>query len=311
MLGSDPIYQYDLGVDIGGGPKRIQDVLTLEPISEGGSDPKWIDWYFENNFSGSCLSFGYAQAGQENSFGWERMEKGLEYQFRRLDELQKEGKVTVEKLCDTGKWYKDTYKSTPASSIAAYDGSRGADCASVWYCCKNYRINIYKDGDEFRIRDMYLFNENYPERYKDEVCDNEHSVYDNLPVTDGNALSGNGILGGIYFKSAADSKPLSCCGLQYEEPDGQSLKITALSTECGDIEMVLTPSGFSVSADKDFIMENRINRYSAFCPELKEISEKKVVLNYRSFEYELGFSDGEVQKDGSILSCCGKVKIDL
>jgi hypothetical protein len=84
MLGSDPVYQYDLGLDPESGAKPIQNVITLEPsynIGGGGGHPGWIEWYMKENFNGECLSFGYAQAGQENSFPWDRIRQGLTYQF--------------------------------------------------------------------------------------------------------------------------------------------------------------------------------------------------------------------------------------
>ena len=84
----------------------------------GGGEPKWVDWYFRENFNGECLSFGYAQAGQENSFSWPRMKDGLTYQFEQLEKLQNEGKITVEPLGETGRWYQKTYSETPASAIS-------------------------------------------------------------------------------------------------------------------------------------------------------------------------------------------------
>lgn len=47
----------------------------------------------KENFNDECLSFGYCQAGQENSFGWQKMKDGLIYQFALFDKLQKEGKI--------------------------------------------------------------------------------------------------------------------------------------------------------------------------------------------------------------------------
>lgn len=81
MLGSDPIYQYDWGMSLDDGAKPVQGVVTLEPVynGAGGGVPEWVDWYMKENYNGKCLSFSYAQAGQENSFGWNGMKAGLEY----------------------------------------------------------------------------------------------------------------------------------------------------------------------------------------------------------------------------------------
>lgn len=37
MLGSDPIYQYDFGLDLNMGATDIQGVVTLEPVYTGNS----------------------------------------------------------------------------------------------------------------------------------------------------------------------------------------------------------------------------------------------------------------------------------
>jgi len=80
MLGSDHVYQYDLGVSLEDGADVCQRVFMLEPVytgGGGGGEPKWVDWFPRENNNGGCLSFGYAQAGQENPFGWQRMKNGL------------------------------------------------------------------------------------------------------------------------------------------------------------------------------------------------------------------------------------------
>ena len=122
MLGSDQVYQYDWGMSPDSGAQAVQGVITLEPVysSSGGGHPEWVDWYMKENFNGECLSFGYAQAGQENSFGWPGMKEGLTYQFELFAKLQEEGKIVVEPLGSTGRWYKQTYELTPASAITAH-----------------------------------------------------------------------------------------------------------------------------------------------------------------------------------------------
>ena len=77
MLGSDPIYQYDDGL----GQER-QGVISLEPVYEkAGMDRRWVDYFLESIVDQPCLAFNYAQAGQENSFTWSNMSKGLEMQI--------------------------------------------------------------------------------------------------------------------------------------------------------------------------------------------------------------------------------------
>ena len=202
MLGSDPIYQYDLGIDLNSGGSDCQKVVTLEPVYSGsgggGGNPEWVDWFFKENFNGTCLSFAYAQVGQENSFGWDLMKDGLTYQIEKLAELSQKGRVSVQTLAQSGKWFKENYDLTPASSVVALSDWKNEGYRSIWYNCRNYRINVVCKNNIFWIRDIYVFNENYKERYLEEVCDRPHLFYDNLPVLDGNRWSGNGVLAGIY-----------------------------------------------------------------------------------------------------------------
>ena len=171
MLGSDPVYQYDYGMTADSGAEPVQRVITLEPVyPNAGADPNWVEWYLRENFSGECLSFGYAQAGQENSFGWPSMEKGLRYQFARFAQLQSEGKLRVEPLGETGRWYKRTYPLTPASAISAHSAFDDGGKSSLWYCSRYYRANVYGDEKGLRIRDLHIFREDFPDPFEDTVC---------------------------------------------------------------------------------------------------------------------------------------------
>ncbi|MBM7582003.1 hypothetical protein JOD02_000840 [Caldicoprobacter guelmensis] len=227
MLGSDPIYQYDIGLDVNRGRPECQQVITLEPVyngpNGGGGVPGWVDWFFQENYNGICLSFGYAQIGQENSFGWEAMKDGLTYQIEKLAKLSQEGTVIVQTLSQTGEWFRNTYALTPASAVVALTDWRNEGRRSVWYNCRNYRVNFVCENNSFWIRDIYRFDENYAERYIEEICDLPVFTYDNLPVIDGYRWSGHGIRAGIYSVRPDGGK------VEFEDMEvweqGESLKV--------------------------------------------------------------------------------------
>ncbi len=143
MLGSDPIHQYDTGL----GHAR-QGVISLEPVyPQSGGNPAWVRWFFDVNFNSPCLAFAYAQAGQENSFGWPAMSKGLEHQYELLAEKSREGLVRVETLGASGTWFRETFDKTPATAVVALKdwqekGEGGGARRSVWYESRFYRINL-------------------------------------------------------------------------------------------------------------------------------------------------------------------------
>ena len=97
MLGSDPVRQYDCAIHGSNG----QGVITLEPYLHpsmdpnfGGSNENWTRWFFEEMCSHESLTFGYAQAGQENPFVWDGQSKGYTMQMRLFKELSEKGLIT-------------------------------------------------------------------------------------------------------------------------------------------------------------------------------------------------------------------------
>ena len=166
-------------------------MITLEPACKGGGgDPRWIDWFLKENFNGECLT----------------------YQFAAFAKLQREGKITVETMGESGRWYQKMYETTPASAVTAHSAYDDETKNTVWYSSKYYRVNLFGDQDSMKIRDLHIFSENYPNPFEDTVCTENFAVYDTLPFIDGNRQSGDGILagkrtgivlseGGIYGKA--------------------------------------------------------------------------------------------------------------
>ena len=318
MLGSCPIYQYDNGLNIDDGPAAWQLVCTLEPsyFGEeceeygGGGIPKWVDWFFEQNYREDTLSFNYAHIGQENYFGWEKkQEKGTIDQFNKLKKMQSEGKVSLQLLSETGRQYKDSYKLTPATSITADKDWKDRDVQSFWYNCRNYRINVYKENSVFWIRDMFIFDENYFERYREEICKSTSVYFDNLPLIDGNRQSGKGVRAGIYPAiKGADGiyKPLTGkAKVEYDYPnekisicdDGVEFVIKAMEEK---VEIVCNCDfklSFKTSPDIEPFkcFGNKLTRsyngysysfelsYGTYCEETKEISsnDKRVTIKIK------------------------------
>ena len=253
MLGSDPVDQYDFGLDPSSGAPAFQGVVTLEPVysgpSGGGGEKKWIDWFLSTIYNGKCLSHAYTQAGQENSFGWPAMRRGLEMQFEAFAALREKG-VVIETLGESGRWFKETHALTPAAAIVAEDDWKMGGRRSVWYSSRFFRANLFADREGLRLRDLTLFSDSYRERYLDAVCDSPVLKYDNLPVIDGNRFSGGGVrAGGYLLVDGAPYLPLSmecreegedCLSLLFRDGAGREVsavfreRTVALSLAGGD-----------------------------------------------------------------------------
>ncbi|MEK7953178.1 hypothetical protein [Luteolibacter soli] len=252
MLGSDPVHQYDQGIG-----SSWQGVVTLEPVYRpGGGDKKWVDWFFDTNFKQPSLAFSYMQAGQENSFGWPAMSAGLIDQYAKLAALRDQRKIRVETLRESAKWFRDTYKTTPASAVVALEDSKGDPNRSIWYESKFYRVNLCWEGDQWRIRDLHVFNQDYPERYLEKVETSPVATYDTLPVMDGFHWSKPGDIAGIRGVTAG-SEPMRTKGVPTVQENGtESLVVTcdlaaggAVRFRCDPAKLAIEVAGASARSD--------------------------------------------------------------
>lgn len=312
MLGSDPVDQYDTGI----GHER-QGVISLEPVyPESGGNPKWVRWFFDVNFRAPCLAFAYAQAGQENSFGWPAMERGLKDQFPLLAEWRKAGRVRVETMEKSGEWFRRTFAQTPATAVVADHAFRDPERGSIWYESRFYRVNFYGDGRTWLIRDIHLFNENFPERYLKTAVTTAECTYETLPVMDGYHWSSREKAAGIRLVSA--SKEVECGKPSVEEIDS-SLVVTvpiknggALRIDCHSEGLRVTMSG--ADAPKDWALEMT---WDAKIPmELKAVTPTDLRFERQKFPYAVRCGRGEISGDVDaavvrILPKGGAIELDL
>ncbi len=181
MLGSDPIYQYESGVGSG-----MQSVVTLEPVyKDAGKNANWVRWFMQSLADEPCLAFAYTQAGQENSFTWKDMHEGLEMQAPIFDSLRRAGKITVETLAASGKWFKQKYALTPATAVTAIKDYRNEGHKAVWYNSRFFRASLFWQHDSLRIRDIHLFDERLKSPYLETAGTSTQCIYQTLPFVDG------------------------------------------------------------------------------------------------------------------------------
>jgi hypothetical protein len=310
MLGSDPVLQYDYGLSTESGAAASQGVITLEPVytgsAGGGGVPAWVDWFLDKVLAGCCLSFNYAQAGQENSFGWPAMKAGLAYQIEKLSALSRAGKIRVETLAESGDWFRKQYPLTPNSAFTALSDWKGEGKRSVWFCSRKYRVNFYSEGERFWLRDLMLFNDAYEERYLKETCKGENMIYDNLPLVDGNRWSGRGKRAGWYFHDGKGPLALRDCAV---EEAGEDLRLL-LKTDSGPVSLVCRTGALEITAEPglDFHLEMVWGLSGEM--EGAEMGEKKLKLRHEGFAYEARLAAG-IFRNTSIMPEDGRVVLDL
>jgi hypothetical protein len=301
MLGSDPVHQYDTGIGT-----SWQGVVTLEPIYRpGGGDPKWTDWFFDTNFNRPSLAFSYMQAGQENSFGWPAMSAGLTDQYAKLAALRNQRKIRVETLQASGRWFREKFKTTPATSVVALEDSEGKPNRSIWYESRFYRVNLCWEGDEWRIRDLHVFNQDYPERYLEKHETTAVATYDTLPVMDGFHWSKPGNVAGIrgIIHSSGDRQTLTTTGVPaVKETSSDSLVITCDLASGGELQVRCDPARLALeltgaSAPADWALE--LAWAEGEEAPVTGVGQHAIDYRHAGFSYSLSCGTSEISRAGT------------
>lgn len=208
MLGSDPLRQYDTGIGAG-----AQGVISLEPVyGDSGGDPQWTEWFLKNLAEGECLAFNYAQAGQENSFTWQAMQRGLRHQFPLIAKLRDEGKLRVETLAASGEWFRQQFPTTPATAMSFQTPLRDDNRQTVWYNSRFYRANLIWEQDQLRLRDIHLFDERVESPILRSRVAGPAVEFHTLPVVDGYYWSSREQTAGLLVKAIVADQEIPLTG---------------------------------------------------------------------------------------------------
>jgi hypothetical protein len=244
MLGSDPIRQYDQGIN-----NERQGVITLEPVyPDAGGDARWVNWFFQVFTQDPVLGFHYTQAGQENSFTWKAMAKGFAIQLPLIAQLRNEGKIRLETLAQSGEWFKKTYPLTPATSFPVTHDIPGSDRKTLWYNSRFYRMNLIWENGSLRIRDIHLFNEKFPDVYTTQVATSNECKFFTLPVVDGYLWSKPGQLAGLRLKALVNGQEMVLKGKDpvFTNSGTTSVHVSWPLEQGGSLEMELGEKTVSV-----------------------------------------------------------------
>jgi hypothetical protein len=292
MLGSDPIYQYG----------NSHGMFTMEPVySAAGGSADFVRSFMNNFIHGPSLAFAYVQVGQENSFGWKAMKKGLTMQVALLAKLAKAGKIQVETLAQAGQWFRSHYSMTPPTSIVCLNDWRRQGRKSVWYDSRFYRLNLLWENGAFFIRDLHRFDQNVVSPTHSVPLTTTSLAYETLPVMDGAVWSDSSTkqagIWPVLISPDGKTSPMAPDGPPIvRELNRSDLSITQRLRGGGTFSMVCREDSVvctGVSAEKQALrwawdMAGGKRMYSA----VRKVTSNSVRYQYAGVGYQLGVPPG-------------------
>ena len=288
LLGPDPIYNFEQDVRAG-----LHGVYTLEPSWLIGRNEKWISWFFGCLTEEDTLGAGYAHVGQENNFLWENIKPGMEPQLKKLKSLLAEGKIRVETMAASAAWFGRTCRLTPPITFqASKDWDADRNLSAQWYACCNYRLGFLGESGRLRIRDFFLYRQNYPSRYLNAPMRSAKSTFDALPLLFPQTWTGQG--GQRPFIRLWDENG--------QEPGGR-ICYTALDELTAQAALYDEKTGrrlacFTLHPDRVVLEGDYRLRFDAL-PVFRSCADGKISLEHEGFSYGFEIGKGHVRQAGT------------
>jgi len=298
MLGSDHMPQYDAKLKL-----KRQGNVTIEPVYHySGRDSAWIYWYFKEFVEGECMDFNYVQIGQENSFTWRKMDVGLKIQFPLVARLRDEKKVRVETLAESGQWFRERYKTTPATSVTVKQDLPGSDRKTVWFDSRFFRANILWEHGTLRFTDIHLFDENLPSDYQTKPEPTSKFFLYTLPFIDGYTTTPDEIAG-LQLKAIIDGKETVIEGENPVIDDSQTGKFYIswpLKSISGTFKIALDEQKMEMKLDSKTAVNWFFDLGTAdnAASHLKTIATRKIDCQYKGMDYSVSALKGTFSQPG-------------
>lgn len=297
MLGSDPIYQY------GNSPG----LYSLEPVyPDSGGSANWIAWFMNNLISQPSLAFGYTQAGQENSFGWNSIGAGLTRQVALFAAQAKAGEIQIMTLAQAGQWFRNRYPLTPPTTVVALDDWRNQNRKTIWYNSRFYRLNVLWENGGFFIRDIHCFDESVVSPTHDTVLTASSLSYGTPTVMDGALWSGSEKPGiwPLIISTGGNTSSMTPLGI----PVVKELNPTDLSIQqplsgggtftmvCGETDVTFTgvnSQGQPLNWALDMVGGSQ--QASA----IQSVTSNTITYSYNGMNYQIQLTSGSCQQLGN------------
>ncbi len=298
LLGQDPVYYYD---------NTISAPDTMETVWPTGRSDIFNERFLDMIAHAPSQAFGYAQLGQENSFGWPSMRQAFPMQMEKLAKVRNEGKLLVETMGETGRRFKRAFKSTPTQAqVMLQDpfGHTEAPQRTVWYQSKFLRANLHFHGNQFYLRDLHVYDDRFPQPYLTEPV-RQHGIEQRmLAVLDGYHWSDDAARGnrpgrramGRFVRIEADGRetPLVMTGLPTVVEKGAELRTQVPLEGGGNLIAVFHEReiAFSLEVAPSSAKLALVLEWVAGRSALQDVSATRLKYSFRDFPYFVRITNG-------------------
>ena len=200
------------------------------------------------------------------------------------DRLRSEGKLVVQTMAETAKFFRKSFKVTPPMSYQGTVDWSTDQLEALNYASSEYRLSFLYENQKLRIRDFFKFEENYKSRYLNESIKTAASLYDCPPLLFPQLWKER--YGSRPFIKLIDADGIELDNFEninFKSIDAYSAKINA-QNDLGEIEIKMYTDKVEFIGDFDLLFE--------YLPVLKSVEDKKICLEYEGFSYELNLGKG-------------------
>lgn len=279
LLGPDPIYNFEADVRDG-----LQGVYTLEPSWLAGRDPAFLRDYFSNLTDDKGFGVAYAQVGQENNFLWENIRPGLTPQLEMIAHLAAEGKIRLETMAATGRWFAQQYRLTPPLMLQTDSDWTGGGLCAQWYACVNYRLGVLGENGQLRIRDLFLYREDYPGRYLCRRMQGTKSTFDALPLLFPQIWGGAADRPFLRFADENGTEPAG--QILFDSADCRTARAQLLCDGRSLLQLWMDPTGITLIGPYRLHFDR--------LPVLRDVRENQLHMEHEGFSYHITVSRGQI-----------------
>lgn len=222
-----------------------------------------------------------------------------------LDSLRKENKIRVETLGESGAWFKECFKVTPATAVTTLTDVRGEGNKTVWFNSRYYRANLLWEKGTFRFRDIHLFDESYKSVYLEKPGDGNQFLFYTLPVVDGFMWSEGLDRAGlriVRLDKDGDKEELSLDHPVVTEIGKDTLVVSAEDSKGHAFKITFYETRFEVvalSKEADFSWALELKAAAGKELPFTVIEDKAVNASFDGFNYVITCEKGHIRKPES------------